>query len=228
VQNFQKRVLYIIYKHIFGGFMRNIRFLLPVFGAVLVFMTGCIIHFGDMNETKGNGRVVVRERSIEQFDSITLNGVGKINIYPGQKYNGESYKVVVTTDSNIQEIIEVKVKSGCLYIDYKNNFSLNPTKLVLDVYLPELKEVCLSGVGDIFISNGNANSLDISLSGVGNINALNYLVKNIDIQLSGVGDARIWATQNLSGRLSGIGDIVYKGNPTNNIKVNGIGKVRRY
>jgi len=194
---------------------------------VTVFTTGCIINIGDINDTKGNGRIIAKEKTTEQFNSVVLGGVGRINIYPGQKYDGEEYKVIVTTDSNIHDVLEVNVKNNCLYIDHKNNYSLSPTKLVMDVYLPYLFDINLTGVGDIYIDGGKASNLEIELSGVGNVYAKDYQVKNVEVSLTGVGDIQVWATDNLSGTLTGIGDIKYRGDPVRNIKVSGIGKVKK-
>jgi hypothetical protein len=101
----------------------------------------------------------------------------------------------------------------------------NPTKLTIDVYLPELKSTKLEGVGNIKIFNGKTPELEIQLSGVGDIDALNYQTQSIDIRLSGTGDVTAWATISIKGRLSGIGNIMYKGSPANDISVGGIGKV---
>ena len=169
-----------------------------------------------------NGKIVSQERVASDFQSITLSGVANVNVHPG-----EAYKVEVTTDDNLQDFISIESKNGVLYITSKDNKNLRPTKLNVDVHLPELKSINLSGVGSVKLSNGNALNLQISLSGVGSIDAENYQVQNITIQNSGVGSAKIWATESLKGTLSGVGNVSYKGNPEVNIKVSGVGKVNK-
>jgi len=137
----------------------------------------------------------------------------------------EDYKVVVTTDNNLQEFVFVDIKDNFLQINTKSN--IKPTKLIVDVYLPKLQRINLKGVGNVKLSNGNVSDLELSLSGVGNIDAENYQVENITIKQSGVGDSKVWATSSLSGTLSGVGDIHYKGSPAVNVKVSGIGKVKK-
>ena len=59
----------------------------------------------------GNGDVTSQEREMNGFDSVVLNGVANINIHPS-----EDYKVVVTTDSNIQDNIIITTKNNSLQI----------------------------------------------------------------------------------------------------------------
>ena len=129
--------------------------------------------------------------------------------------------------SDFQDFISVESKNGVLYIASKDNKNMRPTKLIVDVHLPELQSINLTGVGSVTVSDGNTSNLQISLSGVGDIDTQNYQVQNITIQNSGVGSAKVWATDSLSGTLSGVGDISYKGNPEVSIKVSGVGKVNK-
>lgn len=202
--------------------MKNNKFL-TLFLTVLVTgaLTGC-----DLWMDKGNGKVVSEERTAADFNSVELEGIGDIRIYPAQKYNEEDYKVIVTTDSNLQDIIRTSVKGSTLIIDERKNSNLHPTKLKIDVYLPELKKVYLEGVGDIKIAGGSAEELELSLSGVGDIDAKNYKVQTAEVYLSGVGDIKVWTTDRLKGKLSGVGDVLYKGNPSKDIDRDGVGKVK--
>lgn len=168
----------------------------------------------------GNGSIISEERTAKEFNSIVLKGAGNVNVYPA-----EQYKVVVTTDSNIQDIITINVNNNSLYIDEKYHESIKPTKLIINVYLPAIGSFILNGAGNVHIGNGSNETLDLYLNGAGNINADNYQVKTGNVILNGVGNIRIWATENLSGNLSGVGNIIYKGNPTRNITMGGIGKV---
>ena len=204
--------------------MKNYRFLSVFLMIVFIgFLTAC--HFHIMT---GNGRIVSEERSVDRnFSAVALEGVGTVNIHPGVLYMGHSYRVIVTTDSNIQDIVRTDVSGSVLYIDEKSHSGFNPTRLIIDVYLPELKSVTLKGVGDIKVSSGNGSNMDVVLSGVGNIYAHNYEVQNADVRLSGTGDVKVWATNTLTGKLSGVGDILYKGSPVNTVNRTGVGKVKR-
>ena len=183
----------------------------------MLFFTSCVFSISGI---KGDGNVVSQERAASGFYGLAINDAANVNVH-----HGEDYKVVVTTDNNLQEFVFVEVKNDVVHINTKPNANLKPTKLIVDVYLPELQSIILNGVGNVKLSEGNASDLKISLSGVGNVDAQNYQVENIAITQSGVGNSKIWATNSLSGTLSGVGNISYKGNPTVNVKVSGVGKV---
>lgn len=212
-----------------GDCMQRKKILLA-FGAILLvfFLIGCLgcninfnINMGGDETIKGNGDVIEQERQAEGFDRIVLTCVGNVNVHPAQ-----NFRVVVTTDSNIQEFVLVEVNNRILTLSLRSGFSYNTTQLRFNVYLPELKSVKTEGVGNITISAGNAYNLKIYLTGVGNIDSRNYQVQNVTITHSGVGNARVWATNSLNGTLSGVGNIRYRGNPTNNVRRTGIGNIR--
>ena len=195
--------------------------LLVILLAVLA--AGCHMHMVD-----GNGKIVIEERTVDEgFYAVELTGVGKVDIYPGESYNGREYAVTVTTDSNIQHLVVITSDGSKLCIDEKSRHSFDPTKLAIDVYLPELRSVSLGGVGTVKVNSGSVTNLAISLSGVGEISAQNYQAQTVDVTLSGTGNVKTWAENALTGKLSGIGDILYKGNPAKNVRETGIGKVKR-
>jgi len=174
------------------------------------FITGC---------NMGNFNVISQERTAEGFNEIALTGMGNINVHPA-----ENYKVIVTTDSNLQDRVATTVNGNTLRITQKSG-SFSSTELDIDVYLPELKSISLNGAGNFNINAGEASELNISISGTGNINAQNYQVENITITHSGVGTSKIWATNTIKGNLSGVGSIFYKGNPTISVNKTGVGTI---
>jgi len=167
----------------------------------------------------GNGDIVKQERAVRDFKSIELTGVGDIYIYPGNEF-----KVIVITDSNLQNYVSATAIGKNLRIKQTSNINFNPTEFAIEVYLPELESVSMSGAGYIEICDGKATDLNIEVSGSGGINTLQYEVENITIDLSGAGSAKLWATKSIKGSISGVGNVKYKGNPTLNVDVSGMGK----
>jgi hypothetical protein len=199
--------------------MKNSKFYFIIIVVIAGVFSGC---FWD-DRINGNGRITSTERMATEFSGIVLKGTGNINIH-----FSENYKVKVTTDSNIQDIVKIKAKNGVLYIDEEREESINPTKLKIDVYLPELENITLKGAGNIKIEDGNtASVLNLTLSGAGNIEAQNYKVENVNVNLSGAGNIKTWATNTLTGDISGFGNILYKGNPVKIINITGIGNVKK-
>jgi len=168
----------------------------------------------------GNGDVISQERTLEGFSGVKLGGVENVNIYPG-----ESYRVVVKTDSNLMDKVLTTVSGNILQISQKSG-PFNPTELTVDVYMPELKRIALSGTGNIKVSSGSSPELNISLSGTGNIDAQNFQVQNVTINQSGTGNSKIWAVNTLNVTLSGTGNIFYKGDPEIIKTITGTGNIK--
>jgi len=167
----------------------------------------------------GNGDVISQERTLEGFNGVKLGGVENVNTYPG-----ESYRVVVKTDSNLMDRVLTTVNGDILQISQKSG-AFNPTELTVNVYMPELKRIALSGTGNIKVFNGSSPVLNITLSGTGNIDALNFKVEDITINHSGTGNSKIWAENTLNVTLSGTGNILYKGTPTITLNKTGTGNI---
>ena len=122
-------------------------------------------------------------------------------------------RVLTTVSGNI---LNISQKSG----------AFNATELTVDVYMPEIKSIILSGTGNIKVFNGESSELSISLSGTGNIDTQNLQVQNVTINHSGTGNSKIWAVNTLNGSLSGTGNISYKGSPTINVNKTGTGNIK--
>jgi len=188
------------------------RNVLAFFGFMLmVVFLGC-----DM----GNGDIISEERTVEGFNGVKLEGVANINVYPG-----ENYRVIVKTDSNLMDRVLTTVSGNILHISQKSG-SFNATELTIDVYMPEIKSIILSGTGNLKVFNGNSSGLSISKSGTGNIDAQDFQVQNVTINQSGTGNSKVWAINTLNVTLSGTGNIFYKGNPTVNVNKTGTGNIK--
>jgi hypothetical protein len=167
-----------------------------------------------------NGDKISQERSVGEFDGVTLSGIGSVNIH-----FSDDYRVVVTTDSNIQDFVTTVTTNNTLDVDLTR--SVQDARVTVDVYLPALERVNLKGVGSFRIDDGNATDLEIRHSGVGSVNMKNYRVENVTVMGGGVGDIEIWAVNTLNGKWSGVGTIHYKGNPRFGMDFSGVGGFNR-
>jgi len=188
---------------------------------VLVYITSCCNLSNTSGRINGNGDTVSVEIEVSNFDGLIFNGIGNVNIHIK-----DQFKVVVTTDKNIQKKVLIDVLDNFLLIDQEDKNDIFATVLDIDVYLPKLKSVRSRGSGSIFILDNKSNYLELFISGVGNVFAKGFEVESINVSISGVGNAEIWATKSLSGSISGIGSIYYRGNPSVSVKDNGLGNVR--
>lgn len=155
---------------------------------------------------RGNGAVETEERSVGSFSSIELAGTGRVLVRPGKEC-----RVVVITDSNIQDLFETRVSGGELWLGFKPGaFIVSPTKLEIQVTLPSLSGLTLSGSGDVLVEEPmSGRELSLVLSGSGDIEALRGLdYSSLDARLSGSGSVELSATvERANLKLSGSGSI---------------------
>jgi hypothetical protein len=164
----------------------------------------------------GNGKAISQERTVGEFTGVTLSGVAKINIH-----FADNHRVVVTTDSTIQDIVTTVTENNILNVDL--NRDVKNVDILVAVYLPRIDMIHLKGVGTIEIEVGSGLDLEIRHTGVGNINLEKYRVENATVTYRGVGNIKIWAINSLNGTGSGVGSIHYKGSPRMNMDFDGVG-----
>jgi hypothetical protein len=184
-------------------------------GAVLLFSCVAVLH-----KTVGNGHVTTSERTVGEFDRVFVSGAADVYIH----FN-ETHKVTVSTDSNIQDVVRIKTENNTLHIDEEHTGGISATKLVVDVYMPKIKKVNLSGAGNITLDAGSGQDFEVLNGGAGNIYAEKYQSQNAVVIHSGFGNIKIWASDTLTLKLSGIGNIFYKGNPKKDITKTGMGVI---
>jgi hypothetical protein len=192
--------------------MKNYK-ILVVISVLMIFV--CFAVYGS-GKGEGNGNVISQERIVGEFNGVMLSGVGNMNIY-----FSDSHKVVVTTDSNIQDSVAIAAKNNILNFDLKRN--VKNVRVTIDIYLPRIDKINLKGVGNIEIEEGEGVDLEIRHTGVGNINLEKYCVENATVIYKGVGNIKIWAINSLNGTGSGVGSIQYKGSPRMNMDFDGVG-----
>ncbi len=174
---------------------------------------------------KGNGEVVTKEFSVEDYDGIIMGGIRmsgsqsflnmfKSNTYVAPTFNykqGSAATLKITTDENIMPYLTAKVTDGNLRIRVKSGYSIAPTQLDFDGTSKELERVSVSGGGNFYLQSSlEGEKLDASVSGGGDL----YLNKPIDVQkaelgVSGGGDleAKQLTCNYLEAGVSGGGDL---------------------
>lgn len=83
----------------------------------------------------------------------------------------------------------------------------------------------LNGSGDMQLS-GNVTDVDVKTSGSGNFEGKELISENAQIYISGSGDTSISAETTLKARVHGSGSVMYSGNPSQDVKIMGSGKVK--
>jgi hypothetical protein len=137
---------------------------------------------------RGSGNVVSQDRPVDEFDRVTLSGVGTLYIS-----QGDDISLTIEAESNIQPLLEAEVRGNTLEIGMKDwRHAIHPT-MPIRYYLTvtNLEGLELSGAGRIDTDEIETNSLDITTSGAGDIEIDALSADIVNVVLSGAGSCRI-------------------------------------
>jgi hypothetical protein len=175
----------------------------------------------------GSGTSATQTRNLPPFTSVDLAGTSKVNIHVGSDQS-----VVVHADDNMIDLVTTEVRHGRLVVD--NQPDLTPkSPMSVEVTVPELETLVLSGSGivtaaDVQAKNltirvpgsglvsfsGTADRLDADLAGSGDVQLQDLVARNVTAKLSGSGRLQVHATESLDALVSGSGAIFYTGDPS--------------
>ena len=191
--------------------------------AILILSSGCDI---SISGTPGSGVAATEDRTGDDFHAVSVGGTGDVNITVG-----EEKSVVVTFDDNLIDMVETEVVNGELKITTTGSYR---TSLGLDIQVtvPNLDAVTVSGVGDLTATNvsgpsmkvnisgvgeatinGEVEELDVTVSGTGDANLKDLIAKKVKVSASGTGDAVVYASESVDANASGTADIMVHGKP---------------
>lgn len=153
---------------------------------------------------RGNGILVDSVRDVQGFTGVSASSVEEISIEFGR-----SFELIVTLDSNLQDLFETTVSGGVLRLGFKQGSAVQGlTKLKIRIVMPALNYVGMSGAGSIRIGAGfKGRSFEADISGSGSVSARISVDKAI-VSLSGTGSiSLIGRADDLSATVSGVGSI---------------------
>ncbi len=154
---------------------------------------------------EGNGNLKKEKRDVGNYTGIASSGSWDVMVA-----YGESNSIQVEGDENLLEYIETKVEDGSLHIRAKKSVNLkSKNKITVYVSLTRLKEVSLSGSGDIMGEGKfeNEGTSRFRLSGSGNIKLSFHKVKDVETSISGSGNIRLsGSAHSVSAHISGSGN----------------------
>lgn len=191
----------------------------------------------------GKGDRITDTFIIDDFVGIELQEAAHVFIT-----QGETQKVSVTGKENILDLLQTEVKGGIWEIDLGRE-CFNDLDLTIEIELPNISEVHLSGSGTIIVDDfENQNNLDISVTGSGILEMNRFSgTEDVDVRISGSGDIEIrdefpdvkrlnieltgsgifdgyqLATDELDARISGSGDIYVTVLDYINVRITGSG-----
>jgi hypothetical protein len=192
------------------------------------------------SSSEGSGVPATQTREVAPFNGVELAGGNNVVIRVGEKQS-----VVVKADDNLLNRVTTQVKSGALVIGNTSGGLTAKSPMSVEVNVPSLNALALTGSGNILVSgikpesltvtlsgsgnllgSGTATSLDITVSGYGNARFTHVAADNVHAVMSGSGAIFVTATKSLDASVPGSGTITYAGNPQDVTKsVTGLGAI---
>ena len=187
-----------------------------------------IFIFPSCRKVIGEGPVVTETRAVSNFTGISSEMSGKVNFSIAP-----NFKVEITAQRNILDVVKTNVVNGILHIDFKNGVYVRKHEdLTINITAPSADYFRLSGSGDMdVLGDITASDLQVKLSGSGNINVQKAIVAGkIDADVSGSGSIYILggSAVNEDLKISGNGKIEMANVTAENgvTKITGSGDIR--
>lgn len=150
----------------------------------------------------GSGDLITEQREVKPFSEIKLSGPFDLLVTCGKKQ-----EISITIDDNLMDIITTEVHGGVLKIKCEENFSSH-RKSKIEISLPSLEALSLSGSGDAFVRDAKADDIEFDISGSGTIEVVDLEADMVGVTISGSGEfSAIGKTKEVEVRVSGSGDV---------------------
>lgn len=188
--------------------------LLVVFVPLVSFL-GVILSPGK----RGSGIERTEERPLESFNSVKISGSASAVVVMGDEPS-----VTVSTDENLLEFVETRVRNGVLHTGFSKRVSaVSPLRLSISAV--ELRELAVSGAAKVKAS-GESEELRVRVSGAGRVDASELIARRVTVGVSGAGRVDVHAEDELSVKISGAGRVSCSGSPEKvHRRISGAGKV---
>jgi carbon monoxide dehydrogenase subunit G len=142
---------------------------------------GCSITINSQPPVTGSGVPLTETRSIENFESLSLATSADIVVTCG-----EEPSLTITGDDNLLPLITTNVVGNRLEIECDQNIRPR-TQTTVQLTVPTLSSVSISGSGDITVKGMAATDADFSISGSGSIGG-DIAANSLDVSIAGNGD----------------------------------------
>ncbi len=142
-------------------------------------------------EIIGDGNVTTNRRYVSSFSQLEIDGV--LNVYLKQ---ADEYKVEISTDENLQDIVMVDNEDDILKIYTNTSSDFEATEMNIYISAPNVEEIYVDGVTAFYVKEQfNQSDLYVEKNNTGNI-YLNTVCQNFTLITDGVGDVEIVGSAN--------------------------------
>jgi Putative auto-transporter adhesin, head GIN domain len=215
---------------------------LVAIGIVLMVQYDLFKSSSSSNRVEGSGVAATETRNLGRFSSIELAGSNNVTVRVGGKQS-----VVVHADSNLLRLVTTKVQAGGLAIGNTSGTFTTKSPMHVEVTVPSLSAITLSGSGvisaagikepsltvrlsgaGVLRASGTATRLDVTLAGSGDAQLKQLAARDVQAVVSGSGRILVTATKSLDASVPGSGTIMYSGEPARvTTSITGSGAVAR-
>lgn len=191
---------------------------------------------------RGSGEIASEEREVDEFDRIKIDGSTDVFVTIG-----EEQSVKVTTDDNLLDNIETRVRGRHTLLISSHGNIRSRRGVRVDITVPKLTSVRISGSGDADIEGlrgesfeieisgsgdvvveGEVDEVEITIDGSGDVDARHLKAKDAYVKIAGSGDVDVFAAESFDGNVYGSGDISFWGRPEHVSRhVSGSGDISR-
>jgi len=178
-----------------------------------------------INVVRGSGNVITETRPVSEFNTVRLDGAGRLVIT-----QGASESLEIQADDNLINELSSEVQGNTLVLGYKDqpwrNTILPTRPIVYTLTVIDLTKLTLNGAGDLEIQSLETESLTVEINGAGEIDIEDLSAEGLSIVLAGTGSitvSGVVAEQDVS--LDGAGNYQAEDLQTQTtvIEINGLG-----
>ena len=185
----------------------------------------------------GAGPIVSQTLDLSSVTGFDFQEDGQVTAVPGT-----TQRVMVRAPQNVIDLLNRDVLNGVWDIGFTQCVR-NVSELRVELTLPSLESVELSGVGtvnaqtdasaiDTVLSgvgtitlSGESTSQQVQLSGSGVVEAFGLTTAETTVLLTGAGNVNVLANELLTVDLEGAGNVFYRGDPQLDVSISGAGTV---
>lgn len=210
----------------------------------MLFAIAAVLILTSCEKVVGDGALVTETKTTGSFNGIESEVSGNV-VY----VQGPDYKVELTAQQNILNVMEIPVVNNKLVVRFKNNVRVKShEQITIKVTAPSISSISssgsgnvnvispltgsdlsfrLSGSGNVVLPSITCNYLEATISGSGNISIAGGAATTEHLKISGSGniDAENVQAKSVTTTTSGSGGITVRASETLNVIISGSGSV---
>jgi hypothetical protein len=143
-----------------------------------------------INVVRGSGVLATETREVGDFDSVQLDGAGKLVII-----QGESTSLTVEAEDNIISNLESVTQGNTLRLGYQESFwqkAIFPTETIIyTLTVTDLNAITFNGASDLELDSLETESLSITVNGAAQVTIDDLTADSLKVQINGTGTVNI-------------------------------------